>query len=416
MPWKESRAMDQRMRFVIAATEEGAVMSRVCEAFGISRTIGYKWLQRYVADGLEGLKDHSRAPHVHGRARSEEVVSTALALRDRYRHWGPKKLRVKLAELRPDIVLPGVSTIGDWLRKEGLTEPRRRRRHCPPFTQPFRAADSPNSVWSADFKGWFRTNDGIRCDPLTISDAMSRYLLCCQALERPDQVAVRRAFDSVFCEFGLPSAIRSDNGPPFASTGAGGLSTLSLWWIKLGITPERIEPGKPQQNGRHERMHRTLKAETANPPAANLAAQQTRFECFRQTFNVERPHEALQMRTPASLYRSSLRSYPCALREPAYGADCAVRRVRSNGEIRWAGELIFVSEVLVGEPVAVEETETGDWRVRFGELELGFIDLKRQRLMRKAVLPAMKKARGFVDNACALPTTPPAPPQQPTRT
>jgi transposase InsO family protein len=404
------------MRFVIAATEEGAVMSRVCEGFGISRTIGYKWLQRYMTDGVDGLKDQSRAPHAHGRARSEDVVSTALALRDRYRHWGPRKLRVKLAELRPDIVLPGVSTIGDWLRQEGLTEPRRRRRHCPPFSQPLQAADRPNSVWSVDFKGWFRTGDGIRCDPLTISDAMSRYLLCCQAVDRPDHVEVRRAFDAVFCEFGLPTAIRSDNGPPFASTGAGGLSALSLWWIKLEITPERIEPGKPQQNGRHERMHRTLKAETANPPASSRAAQQARFECFRQTFNLERPHEALQMRTPASVYRSSLRPYPCPLREPAYGAECAVRRVRSNGEIRWGGELIFVSEVLVGEPVAVEETEAGDWRVRFGDLELGFIDLKRQRLMRKAVPPATKEARGFVDNACALPTTPPAPPQPPTRT
>lgn len=416
MPWNESRAMDERMRFIIAATEEGAVMSQVCAAFGISRTIGYKWLQRYLVDGLDGLKDRSRAPLEHGRASAADVVATALALRERYRHWGARKLRVKLGELRPEIALPAASTIGDWLRREGLTQPRQRRRHCPPCTQPFRAADRPNAVWSTDFKGWFRTGDGARCDPLTISDAMSRYLLCCQALARPDHAEVRRAFDRVFCEFGLPSAIRSDNGPPFASSGAGGLSTLSLWWIKLGITPERIAPGKPQQNGRHERMHRTLKAETASPPAATLAAQQVRFKRFRQTFNADRPHEALQMCTPASLYRCSSRSYPCALREPAYGPDCAVRRVRSNGEIRWAGELIFVSEVLIGEPVAVEEPEAGDWRVRFGDLELGFIDCKRQRLLRKPLARAMKQARGFVDNACALPTTPPAPPQQPTRT
>jgi putative transposase len=389
-------------------------MSEICQSFAISRTIGYKWLQRYAAEGVDGLRDRSRAPLVHGRAREAEVVAVVLALRERYRHWGPKKLRVKLAELMPQTALPAASTIGEWLRKEGLTAVPKRRRHCPPGSQPFRAADHPNAVWSVDFKGWFRTSDGTRCDPLTISDAMSRYLLACQALERPDQAHVRRVFDATFCEFGLPLAIRSDNGTPFASTGAGGLSALSLWWIKLGIAPERIEPGKPQQNGRHERMHRTLKAETASPPAANLGAQQARFDRFRQAFNADRPHEALGFGTPASLYRPAPRAYPCALREPAYTADCAVRRVRSNGEIRWAGELIFVSEVLIGEPVAVEETDAGDWRVRFAGIELGFIDLKRRRLARKPTPAAIKEAHGFVDNACALPTTPPAQPQQKT--
>lgn len=412
MPWKETAAMDERVRFAIAATEEGAVMSRLCEAFGVSRTAGYKWRERYLAEGIAGLKERSRAPREHGRAREAEVIATILALRERYRHWGPKKLRVKLGDLRPEIAVPAASTIGDWLRKEGLTQPRKRRRHCPLFTQPFRAADRPNSVWSVDFKGCFRTDDGKRCDPLTVSDAMSRYVLVCQGLERPDQAHARQVFDATFCEFGLPEAIRSDNGPPFAAPGAGGLTALSVWWIKLGITPERIEPGKPQQNGRHERMHRTLKEETASPPAANLAEQQVRFEHFRQTFNAERPHEALQFRTPATLYHASQRPYPCALREVTYPADCAVRRVRSNGEIRWAGELIFVSEVLVGEPVAVEETEAGDWRVRFAEVELGYIDLKRQRLARQPLSAAIKKARGFVDNACALPTTPPAHPPQ----
>ncbi|HLY52148.1 MAG TPA: IS481 family transposase [Steroidobacteraceae bacterium] len=412
MSWKETCVMDERMRFVIAASEAGAVMSRVCEEFGISRTIGYKWLERYVAEGLDGLKDRSRAPRAHGRAREAELVATVLALRERYRHWGPKKLRVKLAELVPGLEPPAASTIGDWLRKEGLTQPRKRRRHCPPFTQPFQAADRPNAVWCVDFKGWFRTGDGRRCDPLTLSDAMSRYLLCCQALERTDHAHVRQACEAVFCEFGLPLAIRSDNGPPFAATGAGGLSALSLWWIKLGITPERIEPAKPQQNGRHERMHRTLKQETASPPAATLAEQQACFDRFRRSFNTERPHEALEFEVPASLYRASSRSYPCALGEPVYAEHCAVRRVRSNGEIRWAGELIFVSEVLVGEPVGVEETETGDWRVHFADIELGFIDAKRRRLSRRPLSPALKQARGFVDNACALPTTPPAPPPQ----
>lgn len=414
MPWRETCAMDERMRFVIAATAEGAVLSQVCEAFGISRTVGYKWLRRYAAEGIDGLKDRSRAPLVHGRARAAEVVALSLALRERYRHWGPKKLRVKLAELRPDLAVPAASTIGEWLRKDGLIERCRRRRRCPPFSEPFRAADRPNAVWSVDFKGWFRTGDGMRCDPLTVSDAMSRYLVCCQGLARPDQVNVRRALDASFCEFGLPLAIRSDNGPPFASAGAGGLSALSVWWIKLGIAPERITPGKPQENGRHERMHRTLKEETASPPAASLEQQQACFDRFRDVFNAERPHEALGFAIPAALYRPSQRAYPCALREPGYAADCAVRRVRSNGEIRWAGQLIFVSEVLVGEPVAIEETPAGDWRVRYASVELGFLDLKRRRLNRAPPSKVAKAAGGFVDNACALPTTPPA--HQPHRT
>jgi transposase InsO family protein len=374
--------MEERMRFVLAAREEGSEMSRVCGAFGISRDIGYKWLARYEAEGIEGLKDRSRAPHRHGRSREAELVDDVLALHERY-GWGPKKLRHKLGELRPEIAVPAASTIGDWLARRGLTGQRKRRLRCPPHEQPFAAADQPNAVWCVDFKGWFRTGDGARCDPLTMSDAMSRYLLRLQAVERADYAHVRPAFDAAFCEFGMPGAIRSDNGPPFASIAAGGLSLLSLWWIKLGITPERIEPGKPQQNGRHERMHRTLKAETAKPPAASVAEQQARFDAFRRIFNSERPHEALGFRYPASLYRPSSRAYPCALREPDYADGDIVRRVRSNGEIKWRGDLIFVSQVLVGEPVGLDRTAQGEWRVRYANVELGLIDRTHRRLNRR---------------------------------
>jgi putative transposase len=381
MPWKETCAMDQRIRFVLAAMEEDAVMSEVCRAFGVSRPTGYKWLERYMAEGPRGLEDRSRAPHRHGRSREAELVEVVLALHERYR-FGPKKLRMKLGECRPGIELPAASTIGEWLGKRGLTSKRKRRRSCPPHAQPFAAADRPNDVWTIDFKGWFRTGDGKRCDPLTLSDAMSRYLLRCQAVGRPDHDHVRPVLEEAFCEFGLPSAIRSDNGPPFASTAAGGLSALSLWWIKLGIAPERIEPGQPQQNGRHERMHRTLKEETARPPAPSQAEQQVRFDDFRRIFNTERPHEALDFAYPASLYRASRRSYPCVLREPQYDDGCAIRRVRSNGEIKWAGDLIFISEVLVGEPVAIDRTQEGLWRVRYANLELGTIDTDGRRLDR----------------------------------
>jgi putative transposase len=382
MPWKETCVMEERMRFVLAAKKEGAVMSRLCAEAGISRQTGYALLKRYEAEGVEGLKDRSRAPYEHGRSRETELVDDVLALRAHY-GWGAKKLRHKLGELRPDIELPAASTIGDWLAKRSLTRQRRRRAKCPAYAQPFTAASEPNAVWTVDFKGWFRTGDGSRCDPLTLSDSWSRYLLRCQTVGRPDHAHVRPVFEEAFSEFGLPLAIRSDNGPPFASTATGGLSMLSLWWLKLGIAAQRIEPAKPQQNGRHERMHRTLKQDTAKPPAPSLVEQQARFDAFRRIFNTERPHEALGFRYPASLYRPSSRRYPCELREPVYGEDCVVRRVRSNGEIRWEGELVFVSQVLIGEPVGISRTVGGEWRVCYADIELGFIDLDRCRLNRQ---------------------------------
>jgi putative transposase len=408
MPWKETCAMDERMRFVVAASEDGAVMTQVCDRFGISRQTGYKWLERYRSRGLEGLKELSRAPLQHGMARPEELVRKILGLRERWPNWGPRKLRAKLATLEPEAELPAASTIGDWLRREGLTRKQGRRRRCPAYTEPFVAAIASNDVWAVDFKGWFRTGDGMRCDPLTVTDAFSRALLRCDVVHRPDHDHVRPILEAAFCEFGLPKAIRSDNGPPFASSGAGGLSRLSVWWIKLGITPERIDPGKPQQNGRHERMHGTLKIETAKPPAATLSQQQQRFDLFRREFNEERPHEALGQRTPASFYRPSARSYPCAMYEPLYDAGVAVRRVRSNGEIKWGGEHIFVSEVLVGEPIGIAETDNGNWIVRFAEIELGVIDRKHNRLYRRPLPQTAKLARGIVDNATALPTIPQA--------
>jgi len=413
MPWKATCAMDERVRFVMAASEEGAVITDLCEAFGVSRMTGYKWLTRYREDGVDGLKDRSRAPRQHGLARPEAVVAAVLGLRERYPHWGPRKLRAKLARLRPDLVVPAASTIGDWLRREGLTARQSRRPRCAPFTQPFAAVTAANDVWAVDFKGWFRTGDGARCDPLTITDAFSRSLLRCQAVHRPDHEHVRPIFKAAFAEFGLPQAIRSDNGVPFASTGAGGISALALWWIKLGITPERITPGKPQQNGRHERMHRTLKAETASPPAATLKDQQDRFDRFRREFNQERPHEALGQKTPASFYGPSSRSYPCAPREPVYDQTAAVRKVRSTGEIKWNGELVFINQVLAGEPVGIDETESGEWRVSYAHIQLGFIDSRRHRLYRRPIAATSHAVCGTVDNAQeALPTVPQTQQQQ----
>jgi transposase InsO family protein len=268
---------------------------------------------------------------------------------------------------------PAQSTIGDLLQREGLSQRRKRRRRATPTPGGVPPMVAPNEVWCVDFKGWFRTGDGAVCYPLTVTDGFSRYLLCCRAAA-PDYEGCRREFERLFRECCLPQVLLSDNGPPFASLAAGGLSRLSVWWIKLGITPVRIMPGQPQQNGRHERMHKTLKAETAQPPAATLAAQQRRFDDFRAEFNHERPHEALGQAVPAAVYTPAARPYPARLEDPAYASDFELRRVRSNGEIKWQGELIFIARPLVGEVIGLHEDNDGDAALYFGPVQLGTIN------------------------------------------
>ena len=250
-----------------------------------------------------------------------------------------------------------------------------------PYTQPFAECDRPNAVWCADFKGWFRTGDGERCDPLTVSDAYSRMVLCCQGLQGTDGSQVRPQFERRFREYGLPEVMRTDNGPPFASLGVGGLSRLSVWWIKLGIIPERIAPGHPEQNGRHERFHRTLKEECLRPPAATLAAQQARFDEFCLSYNSERPHQALGQQPPARFYKPSHRPYPARLTDPDYPLDALVRRIRSNGQVKWRGDLIFVGEALAGEAIGIRETDH-EWRAYFGPHLLGALDPAKPSLVR----------------------------------
>jgi transposase InsO family protein len=312
-----------------------------------------------------------------------EVAAAIAALRGEHPTWGPKKLRAVLARRAPGTAWPAPSSIGALLRREGLSASRRRRRTALAVSRPFAPVDAPNDLWCIDFKGWFRTRDGARCDPLTLTDADSRMLLACRIVE-PTAAGVQPVVEAALREHGLPRAIRSDNGSPFASPGAGGLTRLSVQWLKLGIRLERIVPGQPQQNGRHERMHATLKAETAAPPAATKAEQQGRFDAFRQAFNHDRPHEALGQATPASRYVASPRAYPERIAEPVYDADHAVRRVRQAGDIKWGGELVFISEALAGEPVGIAETEAGDWIVRFAGVDLGLIDRRTGKLRRFA--------------------------------
>jgi transposase InsO family protein len=382
------------MRFVMAVREGHEPFAAICRRFGTSRKSGYKWLERYEEEGIEGLSDRSRAPHHHPHAVAEHIFEQCLAVRRAHPSWGPVKVRAYLERKHPSEDWPVVSTIGALFDREGLTVKRKLRRRSPPSTAPFAHCGAANDVWCIDFKGWFRTGDGSRCEPLTLSDAYSRYLLRCQALARTGTEHVWPVLDAAFREFGLPLYLRSDNGSPFASRGAGGLSRLSVKLIKAGVTPERIAPGKPQQNGRHERMHLTLLQDTANPPARTLRQQIKRLRAFQRLYNEQRPHQALDNAAPADRYAVSPRHYDGVLREPSYGADHVVRRVRQSGEIKWNGGMIYISEALVGEPVGLIEDDQGVRIVSYGPIELGVITLRGDRLHKPK-----RTARGLVDNA-----------------
>jgi transposase InsO family protein len=370
--------MDQRLSFIADWLREEWTMTELAQRYALSRKTAYKWVDRYAADPAHGLAERSRAPKVHGRARGEAMRAAVLALRRRHPHRGPKKLRAMLAGREPTVAWAAASTMGDWLRDAALSTPRRRTRYVVPLSQPLAGAQAPNDVWTTDFKGWFRTADGTRCDPLTVIDACSRFVLCCRIVT-PSRAGVQPWFERVFRAYGLPWVIRCDNGPPFATTGAGRLSALAVWWLKLGIQVERIDPGHPEQNGRHERFHLTLQQETVSPPAATAGQQQRRFDRLRADFNTERPHEALAQQPPARFYRPSPRPFPATLAEPWYDASHEVRRVKANGVIKWKGEWVFVSEAVRGELVGLAETDRGDWAVRFMHVELGRIDRETRR-------------------------------------
>jgi transposase InsO family protein len=310
----------------------------------------------------------AHCPHATAGCLEARIIAT----RERFPHFGPKKIKAWLERELPREAWPAASTIGDILKRAGLVAPKRRRRAAIGQGEIVAPATQPNEEWSIDFKGWFRTLDGTRCDPLTITDAASRFLIEVRIVD-PTWAGVRGALERVFMGIGLPGAIRSDNGTPFGSGGAGGLSALSVWWLKLGIEPRYIPPSSPQDNGRHERMHRTLKAETSSPAAASVAEQQARFDRFRAHFNAERPHEAIGQATPASRWQPPTRTLPTRLADPWYDADHEVRRVRHTGQIKWRGELVFIGEPLAGELVGLAEIDDGVHVVRFAGRDLGVI-------------------------------------------
>lgn len=378
MPWRTATVQNERARFVLEAQDTVLSFSELCHRYGISRKTGYKWLKRYGGD-LANLADRPRRPHACSHATPAAVVERILELR-KARKWGARKLRRVLQDELERV--PSVDTIHRIVQRHGLVEPRRkprRRRHDSRI--PATPADQPNAVWTADFKGEFRTADGHLCYPLTVQDGHSRYLIDCKGLPDLRMDPVTRRFDFLFRTYGVPDVIRTDNGHPFSSPVAlGGLSRLSVRWIKMGIRPERIDRGKPQQNGRHERMHRTLKARTTHPPARNLRAQQRRFDRFKTMFNDERPHEALDMETPGSLYHPSRRP-PQRTAAYSYPDHFEVRKVSQDKTIRWKSRKVCVSQLLCLEYVGLEEVVSDVWSVFFGPIHLGWLDERDFRIM-----------------------------------
>ncbi len=367
--------MNERVKFIAAYLEEEESFSDLCEGFSISRKTGYKWVERYEKEGIAALMDQSRAPHSHPNAVDKQTERLILSEREKHPNWGPKKLVVILERKYPEIILPAPSTAGQILKRNGCIRKRRRRIYSSPNPEVLRQYEAANSVWCADFKGHFPVG-GKKCNPLTISDGFSRYLLRCEGLRRPLHAFAQPVFESAFREYGLPDAIRTDNGAPFSTLAPGGLSRLAIWWIKLGIRPERIMPGRPDQNGRHERMHRTLKAEAAQPPRANFKLQQKAFKHFVKEYNYVRPHEALAQQTPATAYRKSLRPYPKRLPEPDYPSHFKVLKTYPNGVISFNHSQWITSSVLKDEWVGLEEVADDRWKVYFGPVPLGIIDAR----------------------------------------
>lgn len=379
MPWQGVVPMDLRLAFA-RAHAAGASMTALCEQYGISRKTGYKWAGRFEAEGRGGLLDRSRRPHGRPSTTDAAVISLLCEARRRHPTWSARKLLVVLRRAHPTLSWPARSTGCAILKAHGLV--RVARRAARPWAAPFPLAPitRANEVWTTDFKGDFRTGDGERCYPFTLRDGFSRYTLRCDALDRKTHTATRPCFERAFAEYGLPDRIRSDNGGPFASAGLTRLSYLSVWWIRLGIMPERIAPGHPEQNGSHEQFHRVLKAETARPPAASAAAQQRRFHRFQREYNEHRPHAALDDRVPASSYTRSPRPMPSRLPPVEYPGHFEVRRVAPSGTASWRGASIHLTGALGNQLVGFEEVDDGIWMVSFAHVRLGRFDDRTRQL------------------------------------
>ena len=385
MPWERATVTEQKVEFVReyysrVKTKEIS-MRELCNAYGISRKGGYASIAAFEASGWPGLAGKSRAPHSGQHWAEPEVIQAVLDTREEFPEWGAKKIVAYLSDLEPDRNWPVASVAHEWIRKAGMVRPRARtRRFSHPGRPPSVVIDRPNQQWSVDFKGHFRTQDRRYCYPLTVFDSFSRYVLGCKALPSPSFDLTWPVFVRLFREFGLPEAILSDNGPPFSSMSVRHLSRLAVLWIRLGISPLLIDPGKPQQNGRHERMHRDLKAIACANPSSTCTSQQLQFNHFLYRFNQLRPHEALGQTPPARSYQPSPRPYPRRIPQVSYPAGLEIRRVRSSGEIKWAGQWFFLSDSLVGETVAFELVDNDCWIIKYTTLELGYYSGREKKL------------------------------------
>ena len=373
MPWTEVRPMDAKVMFIADYLRNTHSFSGLCRIHGISRKTGYKWVKRYAASGFDGLSDCSRRPHCFPNRIPYQIRKRIINLREGYKHWGAKKIREVLSERHPDWDIPSETSVYNIIKAEGLISSRKRRRRVAQLPRLLSKVKQPNELWTADFKGQFLTGEGRWCYPLTIMDHASRYLLTCDILSGTKYKETRASFERAFQRYGLPERIRTDNGVPFASISVGGLSRLSIWWISLGIIPERIEPGKPQQNGRHERMHRTLKKETASPPAKSVAAQQRRFDEFRSRYNEVRPHEGIGMIPPKDVYRCSDRSLQARPKKLAYPGHYDIALVNHNGCIWLHNKTVYLGYLLRGQHVGLEEVDENVWNVYLGMFLLGSV-------------------------------------------
>ena len=380
MPWEETNPMEQRKQFVDAKLSGKWNMTELCERFGISRVTGHKWWNRFLERGFEGLSEESRAPKSCPHKTAPHIEEAIVDVRQTYPKWGPVAIIGHLERQNPDWALPAPSTAGDILSRHGLTKERPKRYRPRHPGKPYVAMGQPNDVWATDFKGQFKLGNGKYCFPLTVTDGFSRYLLSSKGLMSTSHDPVQEEFTRLFREFGLPLQILSDNGTPFASQGLFGLSRLSVWWLKLGIHPIRIEPGQPNQNGRHERMHRTLKDYTAKPPGRDFEDQQGRFDEFQHMYNHIRPHRALELETPATVYEPSPRPFPEKLPIFEYPPHFKVRKVHGNGCMIWGGEHIFVSRILIEERLGLEAEDDGLWSLYLGSLLVARFDEREKRL------------------------------------
>jgi len=384
MPWKVKSVMNVRMEFVLRV-QNGERVTDLCREYEISRTTGYKFIERFKKYGAKGLFDESKKPIRLARQTPLEIQKLILDQKRDKPTWGAAKIKEILERKYPELAIPVRSTIHDLLDRHGYVKSRGKRR-MKAYPTPLTHVTEPNQLWCTDFKGQFRLLNQKYCYPFTLSDYHSRYLLGCEGLESIDQYRVKNIFEIIFKEHGLPDAIRSDNGVPFSTRTVYGLSKLSVWWMRLGIAVERIAPGCPEQNGRHERMHRTLKAETTQPPGKNLLQQQEKFDLFKEDYNNVRPHEALNMKVPSEIYKPSQKFLPKILPEPDYPLHDFTRRVSECGSLTFKNQpKIFISEVLGGQMVGIREEEEGLWRLTFMDQDLGFIDQKTKRFLPRQV-------------------------------